>query len=94
VITETHAAKIRESECLADEVPENGPSRTIINEIDGTMVPVRLQPVDGAEKKRVCRYKEARLSLAHGEGAKQPVFGATLGDPQEAGKHMLNHALA
>ena len=93
MITEGHAAKILESECLEEEVPEKGPARTIISEIDGTMVPIRLQATDGAEKKRQCRYKEARLSLAHVEGAKQPVFGATLGDPEEAGRYMMNCAV-
>lgn len=93
VITESHAARILKAECIEDEIPEKGPAGIIISEIDGTMVPIRLQTTTGAEKKRVCRYKEARLSLAHADGATQPVFGATLGDPQEAGRHMMNCAL-
>ena len=32
--------------------------------------------------------KEARLSLAHVNGAKQPVFGATLGEPKSRKTHV------
>lgn len=94
VITESHAAKIRKAECLREEVPAQGTAQIIISEVDGTLIPVRLEAEDGAEKKRECKYKEARLSLAHVKGAKQPVFGATLGEPEEAGKHMLNCAIS
>ena len=94
VITESHAARILESESLRDEIPEDGASGTIIAEVDGTLIPIRLQSTEGAEKKRECKYKEARLSLAHAKGATEPVFGATLGEPEEAGKHILHCALS
>lgn len=94
VITEKHAARVLQSECLRDEIPEGGASQTIIAEVDGTLIPIRLQSAEGAEKKRECKYKEARLSLAHVKGATEPVFGATLGRPEEAGKHMLNCAVS
>jgi hypothetical protein len=94
VITESHAAQIREAEYLQEAIPEQGPPRTLISEVDGTMIPVRLPAAQDAENKYQFRYKEARLTLSHVKGATEPVFGATLGEPEEAGRQMLHCAIS
>jgi hypothetical protein len=37
--------------------------------------------------------KEARLCLAHPQGSVSPVYGATLGTPEQAGEQMLHCAI-
>ena len=69
---------------------------TTITEIDGSMVPIVefIIPSDKTESEvdlRKCRtllYKEARLALSHEQGSMTPVYAATMGDVNEAGKHL------
>ena len=93
-VTENHAQAIRRQENLKTQTPEyNGVDR-LIAEMDGTMIPI----VDIADetdakgidrrKTRKTRYKEARLTMAYENGSVSPVFGATLGGPEEAGDHL------
>lgn len=35
-------------------------------------------------------YREARLTLAHEKGSTTPIFSSTMGDSQEAGKHIIH----
>jgi hypothetical protein len=41
-------------------------------------------------KTRSVRWKEARLILAHSKGSLDPVFGATLGDTEDAGDYLAH----
>lgn len=99
-ITEHHAQRIHEQECLQREIPEYAGRACIIAETDGTMIPI-LKAVDseiGAElkDKRKARkgcWKEARLALTHPQGSVRPVFGGTIGSPDEVGDQLLNCAL-
>ena len=44
-------------------------------------------------KTREVRWTEGRLSLAHPKGSVTPVFGATLGDQDEAGNQLAHCAI-
>ena len=70
-ITETHALKIRENECLETEIPEQAGVERIVVEMDGSMIPIVTTDVipSGEQlldrrKTRQVAWKEARLSLA------------------------------
>lgn len=100
-ITEQHAQRIhleeeaRHEKFLAvkhhDQI-----AKTIISEIDGSMVPIveislpsdkTAEEVD-LRKYRKLVYKEARLALSHEQGSVTPVYAATMGDVHEAGKQL------
>lgn len=98
-ITEEHADRMRRQECLLNEFPDGPGAATIIVEADGSMIPLvdiveatDDQPADG-RRRRQLRWHEARLALAHPLGSVTPVFGATLGGPDDAGDQMLNCAV-
>lgn len=99
-ITEHHAQAIQENESLQTEIPESAGVECMIAETDGTMIPIvdtsdkviDGQPVD-RRKTRKGRWKEARLALTHPKGSVNPVFGCTLGGPEEAGDQLLNCAI-
>lgn len=99
-ITERHAEAVKENEFPETEVPERDGVGYIIGAADGTMIPI----VDSGEvssgeglsdrrKSRKCRWKEAKLMPAHEKGSVSPVFGYTLGGPDEAGDGLLNCAI-
>jgi hypothetical protein len=102
LITEEHAQTIREQEqaSLRSVLPEHAGSAWIIAETDGTMIPI-LQPVQSEteaapfDKRKVRQggWKEARLTLTHPQGSVSPVFGGTIGSPDEVGAQLLNCAL-
>ena len=69
-------------------------------ETDGSMIPlVETAPPatgePGRERRqtRQVRWKEARLSLAHAQGAVTPTFAATLGEPEAVGDQLLDCAI-
>ncbi len=81
---------------LQTVIPEVPGAERIIAEADGTMIPIAdITDVtaDGEtadrRKTRKCRWKEARLTLAHPEGSMHPVFGCTLGSPDDTGDQQL-----
>jgi len=81
---------------LQTVIPEVPGAERIIAEADGTMIPIAdITDVtaDGEtadrRKTRKCRWKEARLTLAHPEGSMHPVFGCTLGSPDDTGDQSL-----
>ncbi len=88
--TLTHAAKIKDlqeekrNDIVSDE------SENVISETDGSMVPIVQTGTEGDRRKhKRLIYREAKLTLAHKKGSKSPVFSATFGHANEAGKHML-----
>jgi len=98
--TEKHADKIKDGEILRTVIPETPGSVRIIAEADGTTVPiaditdVTTEGETGDRRKtRKCRWKEARLTLAHPEGSVNPVFGCALGSPDDTGDQLLNCAI-
>jgi hypothetical protein len=104
-ITEHHAAFIHtvEDDFHQKAVKLQKKSvNTIISEIDGSMIPVVeiVIPKDKTKeevdlrKYRVLVYKEARLALSHELGSVSPVYGATMGDVQAAGKQLRSTAEA
>lgn len=102
VITEHHAQGIheQEQERLVRPIPEHAGIACIIAETDGTMIPI-LKPIDcetaaALPDKRKARkgcWKEARLTLTHAQGSVSPVFGGTIGSPNEVGDQLLSCAL-
>lgn len=100
MLTEHHAQTIHEQECFLSEIPEHAGVACIIAETDGTMIPI-LQPLDieteaeVVDKRKVRKggWKEARLALTHPQGSVSPVFGGTIGRPDEVGDQLLNCAL-
>lgn len=100
-ITEGHARKIRESECLETEIPEQIGVDRIVVETDGTMIPIITTdaiPSDDApadrRKARQVGWKEARLALAKPLGSVEAVYEAIfLGDVDDAGNRMANCAI-
>ena len=96
-ITQGHAGAIFE----AAPEPQGWPTRPgistpIIVETDGGMVPIveidESQPDKRKGKKLL--WREAKISLAHPQGSKTPVFGGTLqGDVNAAGQCLFNCAI-
>lgn len=98
-ITEEHADRMRHQECLLNEFPDRPGAEHIIVESDGSMIPLvdiaeatADQPSDGRCRRQL-RWQEARLALAHPLGSVTPVFGVTLGGPDDAGDQMLHCAI-
>jgi Uncharacterised protein family (UPF0236) len=96
-ITEKHGKKVAALQERLQEVPEIQGAECIIAEVDGSMIPVVTMGHSGNEhdlrKDRRVEWKEARLALAHPKGSVNPVYGVTLGGPDEAGKILLDCAI-
>ncbi len=94
-ITEKHAERVRYEERPEAEIPETDGAEYIICGTDGSMIPI--VDTDGKapdrRKNRRYRWKEAGLMPAHAKGSVSPVFGCTLGGPDEAGDGLLNCAI-
>jgi hypothetical protein len=97
-ITLKHAAamEIEQKEANSEvEMPQEPGVKTIIAEMDGSMVPVvSIKPQEAGEpeddrKRRQVHWSEARLSLARKEGALEPIFAATMGSPDDAGNGLF-----
>ena len=93
-----HGEEMRDNERLESEIPEEGGVDCLISETDGTMVPIvdtfekaddDGNPIDKRKTRKV-RWKEGRLSLSHPKGSVSPTYGATLGDQDLTGDHLLN----
>ena len=98
-ITEEHASQIHAQEQLQTTLPAHGVA-WVIAETDGSMIPLVDTAAPAPEaggrdrrKTRQVRWKEARLSLAHAQGAVTPTFAATLGEPDAVGDHLLTCAI-
>jgi hypothetical protein len=99
-ITEEHAHAIRRNECLKDEIPARDGVDYLIGGMDGTMIPI-VEVVDKTDagepsdkrKTRKVGWKEGRLTLAYSKGVVDPIFGATMGNPDQTGDHLLDCAI-
>jgi len=98
-ITEGHAGQIHAQLELQTTLPACG-VEWVIAETDGSMIPLvetaapaTVEPGGDRRKTRQVRWKEARLSLAHAQGAVTPTFAATLGEPDAVGDQLLDCAI-
>lgn len=94
-ITEKHARAMREKENLATQIPDQDGADCIVCGVDGTMIPIVEMDVNATDQRKtrtVC-WKEARLALAYPKGSVNPVFGAAIGDTEDAGDHLANCAI-
>jgi hypothetical protein len=93
--TEAHGAAMLAQEPQKTDWPDRPGVPVLIAEMDGSMLPVvetadrgaQAAPID-RRKTRQVGWKEARLALAHPPGSVTPIFGATLGNPEEAGERL------
>ena len=100
-ITEGHACKIRESECLETVIPDRIGFDQMVVEMDGSMIPIvttNVIPSDEApadrRKTRQLGWKEARLVLAKPLGSVEAFYEAIfLGDVDDAGNRMAHCAI-
>jgi hypothetical protein len=95
----------KHGEAILVRQKEGGPLReqagvaVLITEMDGSMLPV-VETAEACEtfmdrrKTRQLSWKETRLCLAHVPGSVTPVFAATTGGVEEAGKQWLQCAMA
>ncbi|MFH1147977.1 MAG: UPF0236 family protein [Pseudomonadota bacterium] len=100
LITEGHGEAIYLGAEIESDLPDSPGVPQLIAEMDGSLIPVveTAELKAGAEvvdlrKTRTVGWKEARLCLAHEFGSVTPVFGATIGTPDEAGDQMLHCAI-
>lgn len=99
-ITETHAKEIKNSQILQIVIPEIFGVEYLIAETDGTMIPIidisdEIVADESADKRKHRKgcWKEARLTLTHAAGSVNPIFGSTLGSPDDAGDQLFNCAI-
>ena len=96
-ITFTHARAMFEASRVDLEFPEGaGLSKPIIVETDGGMVPI-VEPNREEKDKRKAKklsWREAKLSLAHAQGSRTPVYAGSIeGGVEEAGRRLLSCAV-
>lgn len=102
-ITLTHAQQMQDQQEAALGQVSGEPKACIISETDGSMVPIvenglaaedtsASQTEEKPDRRRTKSliYKEAKLTLAHAKGSTTPVYSATMGSAEEAGKHVLH----
>lgn len=98
-VTERHAEIMHSEEELEHQgrmAHQNQIADIIVSEIDGSMLPIVeiIFPADKTaneldlRKYRKLQYKEARLALSHQKDSMTPVYAATMGDVNEAGKQL------
>lgn len=97
-ITEKHGEKVAVLQEHLHEIPEIKGAECVVAEMDGSMIPLVTtgQSDSGCHDRRKDRrleWKEARLTLAHPKGSVSPVYGVTLGGPDEAGDVLLDCAI-
>jgi hypothetical protein len=92
-ITFAHAEAMYEAGREELEFPEApGLRKPIIVETDGGMVPIVEPSCEGKDKRKgkTLSWREAKLSLAHAQGSRTPVYaGGIEGGAQEAGGRLL-----
>ncbi len=96
-ITFTHAEAMFETGRTAFDFPESqGLRRPIIVEIDGGMVPIVESDAAQPDKRKgkTLSWREAKLSLAHAQGSRTPVYAGTIeGGVEVAGRQLLECAV-
>jgi Uncharacterised protein family (UPF0236). len=92
IITEAHANNMRKNQKKIDaQRVYNKAPKYIVAELDGGMVPivtVNRQSKKDKRKTRMVGWRESRLSLAHAQGSIAPIYKATLGTIDKAGKQL------
>ena len=69
-----------------------GPRKPIVVETDGGMVPIVEPNSEGKDKRKgkTLSWREAKLSLAHAQGSRTPVYAGSIeGGVEEAGRQLL-----
>lgn len=96
-ITEKHGERTAALQERLHEIPETDGAECVVAEMDGSMIPIVVtgqSSQSGAchdrRKDRRLEWKEARLTLAHPQGCVSPIYGVTLGSPDEAGDVLLD----
>ena len=96
-ITFAHARAMYEAGRQEREFPQAaGLGKPIIVETDGGMVPIVEPSCEGADKRKGKRlsWREAKLSLAHAQGSRTPVYAGSIeGGVEEAGRQLLSCAV-
>jgi hypothetical protein len=98
-ITEEHACKVRENECLQTEIPDRAGVDQIVAELDGSMIPIVSTDCipSGDKDRRKTRqvfWKEARLALAQPLDSVETVYQTMLlGNVDDAGDRMAHCAV-
>jgi len=79
------------------EFPEApGVRKPIVVETDGGMVPIVEPSGEGKDKRKGKRlsWREAKLSLAHAQGSRTPVYAGSIeGGAEEVGRQLLSCAI-
>lgn len=99
-VTQTHAQSILATQSLETELRPGTVVAALITQIDGSMIPTvttappsqEAEPVDRRTTRQI-GWVEARLGLARTPDQILPIFGATLGSPDEAGAQLLHSAI-
>ncbi len=96
-ITFAHAEAMCEAGRAETEFPKTpGLSKPIIVETDGGMVPIVEPSCAGKDKRKgkTLSWREAKLSLAHAQGSRTPVYAGSIeGGVEEAGRQLLSCAV-
>ena len=95
-ITEAHGQVLHGQPIFLQGEANPEPKAQIIVEADGSMIPIVT--IDSTEQKdqrktRQTCWKEARLVFALENGATEPIFGATTGNPKQTGEQLASCAL-
>ena len=90
-ITRKHAQKIFEQQQIQKTDSHKIAVKRIIAMTDGAFIPLvdveeNMDTSTDLRRTRSTRWAEAKLTLAHQEGSVTPVFEATMGDVDDAGK--------
>ena len=100
VITEKHAEQVFANQEIERDIPERHGVDVLIEEVDGCLIPIvkiaEHTEGDKSVDRRTTRevdWKEARLCFARPKDTVTPVFGATLGKPDDAGEQMAHCAI-
>ena len=99
-ITQAHAQNSLATQPLDTELPIGAAVASLITQIDGSMIPIVETTLEASEAELIDRrttrklsWKEARLGLSRSTAAREPIFAATLGSVDEAGKQLLHSAI-
>lgn len=96
-ITFGHAEAMFEAGRRGSDFPEEpGSSKPIVVETDGGMVPIVEASGDAKDKRKgkTLSWREAKLSLAHAQGSRTPVYAGSIeGGVEAAGRQLLTCAV-
>jgi len=79
-----------------EEIPEGEGADCVIAEVDGSLVPMVQVDEQGSGDRRKTRavfWKEVKVAMAYAHGSVTPKFGATFGNPDNAGDQLRQCAV-